>query len=378
MKKTLLFHYPVNRLTVGNPSPETFDRSIEAFENRKYETSLQYLLDAVCPGVRTPSNTVAPGEYSIPHGPLQIGIKLEKERLSITAPLVSLPASGRVAMLRQAVALNFNDLDLVRLVPEGGGLVFKFSCPLIYSHPQKIKRVLEEICRTGERYDYEFTDQFEAERLSSPRFIPYTPEKVRYIYDAFRISCKECLGAVSYFENLRKFSEEWNLIRITLLKLLYVAQPQGKLRHTLTKAIDDMDRNLPLQELNADAKETLRKLTEESMNELSASLYAVHTFVPDKESSNLQKLREDYENSYKQAAAWMEAGEYRKVCLRLLGEIYDTYYRYRVDSQLDSLFVAALKETSARSWDAAAPRLFELFDNIMQGRIKKDHAPAAA
>ena len=378
MKKTLLFHPPVNCLTAGKSSPETFDRSIEAFENRKYETSLRYLLDSVCPGVRTPSNTVARGEYTIPHGPLRIGIKLEKDRLSITAPLVSLTTSGKVAMLRQAAALNFNDLDLVRLVPEGEGLTFKFSCPLIYSHPQKIKRVLEEICRTGEKYDYEFIDQFEAERLSSPCFIPYAPEKVRYVYDAVQSACKECLDAVSYFENSRKFSEECNLIRATLLKLFYVAQPQGKLRHTLTKAIDDMDRNMPLQELNADAKETLRQLQEESLEELSASLYAVHTFVPDKKSSNLQKLRERYESCYKQAAAWMEAGEYRKVCLRLTGEIYDTYYRYYVDSQLDSLFSDALKETSAQPWVAAAPRLFELFDNIMQGRIKKDHAPAAA
>ncbi len=378
MKKTLLFHPPVNHLIAVNASPEMFDRSIEAFENQKYETSLQYLLEAVCPGVCTPSNTVAPGEYSIPHGPLRINIKLEKDWLFITAPLVTLSASGKVAMLRQAADLNFNDLDLVRLVLDGEGLTFKFSCPLIYSHPQKIKRVLEEICRTGEKYDYEFIDRFEAERLSPPCFIPYAPEKIQYVYDAIQVSCQECLEAVSYFENSRKFSEEWNLFRSILLKLFYVIQPQGKLRNTLTKAISDMDRNLPLQELNADAKETLRQLQEESLEELSASLYAVHAFVPDRKNSNLQKLRERYEDCYKQAAAWMEAGEYRKVCLRLLNEIYDTYYQYRVDSQLDSLFTDALKETSAQPWDAAAPRLFELFDNIMQGRIRKDHVPAAA
>lgn len=378
MKKTLKFHPSVFSSTAGKSSLELFDKSVEAFENKKYQTSLNYLLDSIDPGIRRSQSNRQPGDYCIPHGPLLIQVKQDRDNLRISAPLVRLSSTEPIAMLRQAAALNFNDLDLTRLVLEDDRLYFRFTCPLAYSHPQKIRRIFEEICRTGQKYDYEFTDQFGVERIIEPHFTPYASEKVEYVYEMIGESCRECLVGIKYFEALRQFNDVWTLLRTTFLKIIYIARPQGKLLHTLEKAISDMDRNLSLAELNADGKDTLKQLQEKTLEEVAADLYFTESFITEKKRSNLQNLRESYETCYKQVSAWMESEDYRKVCLKIVHKLYESYYLNQMDEQLDALFVKVLQETSAQPWAIAAPALYQLLDNIMQARIRKNIPPAAA
>lgn len=378
MKKTFSFQPSVLCPAIGHSSPELFEQSIEAFEKGKYKASLEYLLDSVDPRIRQKKSGRKTGEYNISHGPLRIQIRQHQGKLSVSAPLVTLSSESSVAMLRQVAALNFNDLDLTRLVLEEDGLYFRFSCPLHFGHPQKIRGVLEEICHVGEKYDYEFLNEFKVDRLTEPDFNSYSSGQVRNIYETMQQSCRDCLEAIRYFRSLRQFSEEWLLLRTTFLKLIYVAQPKGRLLRTLQKAVKDMDRDLPLTELIADGKEVLEKIQGKSMEEISDSLYYTETFIPCKKRSTFQELRENYESCYKQVAALMECGDYRKVCLKIIHKIYETYHLYEVDDQMDLLFVKALNDTSCQSWAIAAPVLYQLIDNIMQGRIKKEIPSAAA
>lgn len=378
MKNTLKFHPSVVNSTVRKSSLEFFDKSVEAFENKKYQTSLNYLLDSIDPDIRNQQSKGQSTDYDIPHGPLLIQLKQDCDNLYISVPFVHLSSKEPIAMLRQVMALNFNELDLTRLVKHDNGLYFSFSCPLAYSHPQKIRRVFEEICRVGQKYDYEFIDQFDVKRIIEPRFTCYTPEKVKYIQEMIHVSCKECLEGIKYFEVMRQFNDVWTLIRTTFLKLIYVAQPQGKLLHTLEKAISNMDRSLPLAELNAEGKDILEELQEKTVEEISADLYFSEIFITEKKHSNLQNLRESYEECYKQVSAWMESEDYRKVCLKIVHKLYETYYFNQVDDQLNTSFVKALSETSAQPWAVAAPVLYQLLDSIMQGRIRKNMPPVAA
>lgn len=74
----------------------------------------------------------------------------------------------------------------------------------------------------------------------------------------------------------------------------------------------------------------------------------------------------------------MESGEYRKVCLKIIHKLYDTYYLNSMDDDLNALFVEVLRKTSVQPWAIAAPVLYQFFDNIMQGRIKRNISPVAA
>jgi len=378
MKQTLTFYPSIPVPTVPKICTETYDLSIEAFDNRDYRKALHALLDSIHPEIRKRFGNKTGTEFHIPHGPLFIHIRLDEENIHISAPLVTLPQENNIALLRQVACANFTDLDLARMVLHEHQLSFEYQSLLKYSHPRKLHRVLEEICKAGEKYDRVFTSQFQAERIIRPRFIPYDFGTIDYIYDVIQQSCRECLENIRYFETSSQFNDMWHVIHTTFLKIMYVAHPQGELLHTLQKAINEMERDIPLAEIIAIGKKAVLEFQQKTKEEISADLYYVETFISGKPRSNLQNIRETYDASYKQISAYMESGEYRKASIRMVGKLYEMYYHNRVQEDLDQILMKTLQQTSAQPWTKAAPVLFGLWENIMQGHFRQEFSPIAA
>lgn len=366
MKQTFTFHpCPLPR-NIGKIPANAPDLSIEAFENGQYREALCALLDSIDKNLRNRQNPDTGNAFTIHHGPVTIQIKWDREKLSIHAPFLILPEKKQLALLHQAARVNFSDLDLAQLCLRGNRLSFEYTCPLTFSHPRKIYQVLEEICLVGNRYDYEFRNQFQARRILSPQFTPYSAENTNYIYDAIQESCRECLDQLKYFETSRKFQEMQHILAITLMKIIYIAHPQDKLRHTLTQAIRDLDKDLPPAIIVADARKTVKKLMDTPIEEIAASLYHIETFIPEKQYIYTSDIREKYQNCYKQASARLEAGEHRKLCLQITHKFYESYYKYYLPEETDRLLETALQETSGQPWDLAASILLEALETLLQ------------
>lgn len=252
MKQTLTFNPSTIASTASKLNVEAFDVSVEAFENQEYLKSFYALLDYINGDFRTKYGNVQGSEFNIPHGSIVVNIKLDDEKLTITAPFVALPEKGRIPVLRQVAGLNFNAMDLAMIFLKGDQLYFEYSCPIQLINPYKIYYILEEICRTGDKYDDEFETKFDAKRIYEPKIQPYDDATLENIYNALQLSCKECLDAVKYFESSRKYGFVWNIVQTTLLKFMYFANPQGQLLNDMQKAIREMDReDIPLPEITA-------------------------------------------------------------------------------------------------------------------------------
>ncbi len=196
MKQTLTFIPPVIASTESKINVESFDASVEAFENHEYRQSFYALLDYIDKEFRTTYGDAAGNEFHIPHGSIIVHIKLDDEKLSITAPFVCLPEKGRIPLLRQVAGLNFNAMDLSMIYLKDEQLSFEYSCPIQLINPYKIYYILEEICRTGDRYDDEFETKFGAHRIYEPKNTPYADADIDRIYEALQDCCSECLEAV--------------------------------------------------------------------------------------------------------------------------------------------------------------------------------------
>ena len=259
MKQALTFTPPILSSTESKLNVEAFDASVEAFENHEYLKSFYALLDYINGDFRTKYGNVQGNEFHIPHGSIIVNIKLDEEKLSITAPFVALPEKGRIPLLRQVAGLNFNAMDLATIYLRDNRLSFEYSCPIQLINPYKIYYILQEICCTGDKYDDEFETKFGAQRIYEPKTTPYDTASLENIYQAVQISCKECLDAVKYFEPSRKYGYIWNIIDTTLMKFMYFAQPQGQLLNDMQKAIREMDReDIPLPEITAQGKAVVK------------------------------------------------------------------------------------------------------------------------
>lgn len=373
MKQSLTFISPVIASTESKINVEAFDKSMEAFENREYLKSFYALLDYINGEFRTKYGNIQGNEFNIPHGSIIVQIKLDDEKLSITAPFVSLPEKGRIPLLRQVAGLNFNAMDLSTIYLRDNRLTFEYSCPIQLIEPYKIYYILEEICRTGDKYDDEFETKFGAKRIYEPRITPYSGEDTDRIYTSLQLCCKECLDAIKYFEPSRKYGYIWNIIDTTLMKFMYFAQPQGQLLNDMQKAIKDMDRDdLPLPEIVAQGKAIIEKLQRMPEEELAASLYYVETFIPAKRRSNLQNIQQNFEDSYKKVTNYMESGDYMTACVMMLYKFYEMYYYNNLQEDVNKVVAKALEQSSAQPWEKAAPILYAAMEAIMEDELEEE------
>lgn len=373
MKQTLTFNPSTIASTASKLNVEAFDVSVEAFENQEYLKSFYALLDYINGDFRTKYGNVQGSEFNIPHGSIVVNIKLDDEKLTITAPFVALPEKGRIPVLRQVAGLNFNAMDLAMIFLKGDQLYFEYSCPIQLINPYKIYYILEEICRTGDKYDDEFETKFDAKRIYEPKIQPYDDATLENIYNALQLSCKECLDAVKYFESSRKYGFVWNIIQTTLLKFMYFANPQGQLLNDMQKAIREMDReDIPLPEITAKGKAVVERLQKMTQEELAEDLYYAETFIPSKRRSNLQNIQENFEDCYKKVTSYLETGDNMTVCVMVTYKFYEMYYYNNLQDDVNNVVVKALQKSSALPWEQAAPILYQAMEAIMEDELDEE------
>ena len=371
MKQTPAFHISVVAPVSGLPVANTFEESLETFENKEYLVSFHQLLYFIDPELRSRHGNEEGTEFHIPHGSIVIHIRIENEHLTIDAPFLSVPEKGRVPLLRQIAGLNLNMLDLAQIVLNADKLHFEYRCPVSLMHPGKIYAVFQEICRTGDRYDDEFAAKFGAQRIYEPRIVPYSAALTDTVYEVVQNSCDDCLRAVEYFENGRKYGYAWHITAITLLKILYYARPQGQLANDLNKALEALDReDIPLPEIVSQGKSVIWDLKNRSKETLARDLYFVETFISDKRKANLSNIQENFEESFQNASAALEQGNYMDCCIFIIYQFYSLYRYNDVPMDIDGFVVKALETTSEKPWKEAAPVLFAAMRKIMEGDLE--------
>lgn len=282
MKTTHPFVAPVLGSTQSKVNMEAYEQAIDQYNEGNYLGAFYQLLDHLNPEFRTKYGNADGTEFHIPHGSILVNIRIADDRLHISADFLVLPEKGRVAMLRQVADLNINRLMLARFRKEGDKLMMEYACPLSQSHPHKLYFILRNICHVGDRYDDEFCTKFGARRSYEPQVTPYPEEEVARIHEAVRQTCRETLDAVKEYETERKYGYSWNVIDIALYKIAYFAHPQGQLLNDLDKAVDDMDKELPVAELVAKGKAFLERLLAMPREEMARDLYLVDTLVSTK------------------------------------------------------------------------------------------------
>ena len=141
----------------GGCSPVGMKKALPTFI---HTTCMDFGYIYISAGMRGLQIRIAPVSYTHLHGSIIVNIKLDEEKLSITAPFVALPEKGRIPLLRQVAGLNFNAMDLATIYLRDNRLSFEYSCPIQLINPYKIYYILQEICCTGDKYDDEFETKF--------------------------------------------------------------------------------------------------------------------------------------------------------------------------------------------------------------------------
>lgn len=369
MKITPAYIAPILSSTQSKVSVETYDQSIDNYNEGKHLEALHLLLDHLNPEFRTKYGNADGTEFHIPHGSILVNITVRDGRLLIEADFLQIPEKGRVAMLRQVADLNINRLMLPRFRKLGDQLKMEYECALSQSHPHKLYFVLRNICHIGDRYDDEFCAKFGAKRCYEPRITPYPEEDTTRIYEGVQQTCRETLDVVKEYEAERKYGYAWNVIDTALYKIAYFARPQGQLTNDLEKAVDDMDKELPVAELVAKGKAFLEKLLAMPREQMAGDLYFIDTLVSTKRRSSLNNVQENMKDVYQEATEAIQAENYERAAVRMLYKFYEMYFYNDVQDDLNAVAARALSRSAGKPMEEASEILYEALDNIMEGEL---------
>lgn len=372
MKTTHSFVTPVLDSTQSKVNMEAYEQAIDRYNEGSHLEAFHLLLDHLNPEFRTKYGNAGGTEFHIPHGSILVNILVAGDKLQISADFLELPEKGRVAMLRQVADLNINRLMLPRFRKDGDKLKMEYACPLSQSHPHKIYFILRNICHIGDRYDDEFCAKFGARRSYEPQITPYPEEETTRIHEAIRQTCRETLDAVKEYEAERKYGYSWNVIDTAFYKISYFAHPQGQLMNDLDKAIDDMDKELPVAELVVKGKAFLEKLLAMPREELARDLYFVDTLVSTKRRSSLNNVQENFKDVYLEANEAIEAENYERSAVRILYKFYEMYFYNDVQDDLNAVVANALRKSAGKPMEEASEILFEALEKVMEDDLTAD------
>lgn len=371
MKQTLTFNVSTLTSSASKINVGALEKSMEAYEKKRYMDSFHLLLDYINPELRGKYGNSDGTEFHIPHGSIVVTIKIENQTVTISAPFLSLPEKNRIPLLRQVANLNISEMILVKIALKEDVLFFHYTTPLALVHPSKIFSALFDISTTGDKYDDEFATKFGAKRVGEAKITPYDDATLDNLFNILQQSFEECLSAVREFETSRKYGYAWNIIATTLYKIIYVANPQGQLLNELNKSIEELSAdNIPIPDLVRQGKEVILQLQSTSKEQLQESLYQIETFVPTKRRSNLTTIMSDMEESYAKAAANFEAGNFMDCCLIITFKFYEVYFYNHLQDDLNAVMTKALQDSSAKNWEEAAKILVEAMENIMDGNLE--------
>lgn len=369
MKITPAYVAPVLDSTQSRVDLELYEQSIDRYNEGKHLEAFHLLLDHFNPEFRAKYGNADGTEFRIPHGSILVNMRVRDGRLEIGADFLEIPEKGRVAMLRQVADLNLNYLMLPRFRKRGDRLEMDYSCPLAQSHPHKIYFVLRNICHIGDRYDDEFCTKFGARRCYEPRIVPFGADEAARVCEAVRATATETLEAVREYEAERKYGYAWNVIDTAFYKISYFAQPQGQLRNDLDKAVDDMDRELPVAELVAKGRAFLERLLAMPAEEMTRDLYLVDTLVSTKRRSSLNNVQENLKDVYHEAREAIDSENYERSAVRILYKFYEMYFYNDVQDDLHAVVAKALERSARKPVEEASEILFEAVDRIMEGDL---------
>lgn len=298
MKQTFAFISPVVDSTQSAIRTEAYEQGVDLYNRGEYVQAFHSLLDYLNADFRTKYGNADGTEFHIPHGSILVHIRIADGFFHINADFLNLPEKGRVAMLRQVADLNLNKLLLPRFVKNGDKLNMEYVCPLSQSHPHKMYFVLQNICHIGDKYDDEFCTKFGATRCYEPQVTPYPQEEVDRIYEGIQTLGRETLEALKEYGADRRYGYSWNVLDTAFYQISYFAHPQGQLLNDLDKAVNDMDADLPTEEVVSKGKAFLEKLLAVPKEKLAEDLYYTDTLVSAKRRSSLKNVQENFMNVY--------------------------------------------------------------------------------
>jgi len=361
-----IYDKPFNGYQESTINLDYWEKTKESFSNKKYKDTIINLFNYMNNDVIKKYGNKDLTEFCIPHGSIIIYITIKDGKISITAPFLKTPEKKENILLRQIAEINFSILCLSQIELKNNELYFTYETEIELTEPYKIYYVIDEICYYADYYDDIFINEIGAERIKNMEVTDYSEKDKTFLFNKFTEYIDEGLQYIDFFISNRWFSLGLDSACITLMKIDYFMNPQGKLVTDIQKAINNTyKKDIPLSDVMENAKKDITKLKDYDFKKFSNNIYKPFFLIPVKKRSTLSVIQSKVKTDYENAKKDYDSSAYISSALFSLFTIYNLFYNNTLPIKIEDFLNNGLKNVSSKDWKITSEKLLNTLTQLM-------------
>ncbi|MCP4131207.1 MAG: YbjN domain-containing protein [bacterium] len=368
MDKTHIYDKPILGIKESPDSVKYWNMATKSFEEKNYKESLLNLLNYMDPSIVAEKGNKDKSQFKIPHGSIVLEFDIKDDSFEITAPFLKLPEKKANIIMRQVSEINFSTIFLSQIYLKENELYFHYSAPLELCEPYKIYYIFYEMCVYADYYDDIFIDEMGAERLRELNVTEFSSQQKEQIWQKFQEYLKEAFDYIEYCQ-----SKRWDFLGldsalISLMKIDYYMQPQGKLRSDIEDITNKAyDTNTPPNELLERIKTMITELkTTYTREKFDESTYIPNFLISVKKRAELPVTKDILQKDFEDAKTNLSQSAHFSSVIIMLYSIYNLFYRNSVPLEIETVLNEGLEKAGGQPYEPASKLLFEAFSKVME------------
>lgn len=360
-------YYPRISTTDSTVNYEYWKKALVAYESGKYREAINAVMKYT--GAEKAFPFTGDLSEDLVHGSVVVNFAITGNTYTITAPFLKLPdGPAAIAVMRQALELNFSSLVMSKIICRDNNMIFYFSDTVNNVNPFKLFFVLEEICQSADYYDDYFMDKFGATRITEPELKHLGQGQKDRAYEVYTTILKDALKNAGNFAAKSTYGPVCDIMMVCFMQIDYVMSPQGELGRLVAEALN-VSKTGTVEEAGMKSIELAKALLAYDRKKFDSCMYVPKFLVPFKKGSSVAYMKEFFAKPFEQAGKYLDAGQVTMASVEIVLAFYAILWISSIPGQILGIIDNALKSASDKNWEQAVSALYPAMEKIMKADV---------
>jgi hypothetical protein len=350
----------------------SWDKAFDAYDIKDYRTALIETINYINPELLKNKDTTGDIALDRGQGSAEIQVRINETTFSVKAPFLKVTANtNKVALYRKIAEVNFNPLTLSQIKLREDTFWFEYESPITLCQPYKVYDVLREICVYADDYDDEFVEKYKADFYKESNTQPLAGEEVEQVWQQINTILTDYKDYSAFFKEKRWNAFQWDLMVISLLKIVNMPYVHGTLRTKLQEYVHNLFNNqIDFQHRIDKGTNFMLKLCAKTKEDFMKDIYHADSFISLKWRSSVQILQDDAKNLENTVTKYVNDGDNFSLSYFLQYNFLYTLYNFNVEEVHKNAIYDVLEQVSGREPQDAAPKLLKTYYSFLNGDTK--------
>ncbi|MFC4219174.1 hypothetical protein [Flagellimonas marina] len=364
------FQRPIKSKDSPRMDVSYWSKAMDAYDVKDYRKALIETLNYINSNVLKGKSIDDDIQIVQGQGSAEIQMSITKDTFSIKAPFVKVTEkTNKVALFRRASEINFNPLTLTQIQLKENALWFEYETPISLCQPFKIYDILREISVYSDDYDDEFIDKYNAEFYQQPRVTELTTDEKEKVWQQITGVLEDYRNYSTYFKEKRWNDFQWDIIVISILKIVNIPCVHGTLRTKLEEYVNNLfngkiDFNYRIDK----GVNFMQKLLEKPKEEFLQDVYHAEALISLKWRSSTEILQNHAKSMEKYVNGYIKDNNNMMLCYYLQYSFLKMIYDYNLEEHHQDAIYTVLETVSGKELHEARPVLLNTFYGFLDGK----------